>query len=548
MLRPQQLWEAMLLDEFRSTTRRLLIGLLLTGAASCGSVQPRTASKPEATLPTEVGSTTDGSSVAPEPSSPAPGALVPSSVGQEVSVSKNTPHLWMNARVVPAAGGPIAFAVVVPPGSGTAVTSGGVAGTLERLEGSQWKIAGQFGASLDFWGGFGSVVGPGDELAVPAIGLSAPAEGVGVLEFVMLPKLEPGRYRLRSGEVTGEFDVRSDAPALPPLKGQERGGLGLLAVSPALMSTTGGPITITPNVGSSIEELNEFTRDLGSEADVERWTDTGWRPEHTYPVTPAPISNSSSVAITLPALAEGMYRVVRHHPRGDLSREFWVTSELDAVAANNTSYAIAGWMLVSTSNGAQFSRTDGSTLTLTVTDLSTADPGWQPGASMEVTSRPTVRGGPAALVTLQDGGPDGLRLIVLADTMQRLVLRGTSAVTDADLIAAVEALEPFPLIGAATAPDIPGRFVGSVAQLAGKEGAATVTGWLVVAADGTYRLCDKIEREPKLRCPGPSLQVDASFEPWDPPPTTAVGAERVSTEQATVSGSLKGDILYLGVL
>jgi hypothetical protein len=75
-----------------------------------------------------------------------------------------------------------------------------------------------------------------------------------------------------------------------------------------------------------------------------------------------------------------------------------------------------------------------------------------------------------------------------------------------------------------------------------------VTGWLVVAADGTYRLCDKVERAPNLRCTGPSLQVDASFKPWDLPPTTAVGAERISTEQVTVSGSLKVDTLYLGVL
>jgi hypothetical protein len=360
-------------------------------------------------------------------------------------VSRSTPHLWMNTRVVPATGGPIAFAVVVPPGGGKAVTSGGVAGVLERLDGSTWKTVGQFGASLDFWGGFGSVVGPNDEMAVPAIGLPVPEQGVGALEFIKLATLEPGRYRLRSGEVTGEFDVRSDAPALPPLKGQESGGLGLLAVSPALMPTSGGPITITPNVGSSTEELNAFSRDLGPEADVERWTDTGWRPEHTYPVTPAPISNVSSVAITLPGLPEGMYRVVRHHPRGDLSREFWVTSELDAVAANTTSYTIAGWTLASTNNGAQFSRADGSTLTLTVTNLSTTEPGWQPGASMEVMSRPTVRGRPAALVTLQDGGPDALRLIVVSDTVQRLVLRGSATVTDAELTAAIEALDPFPL-------------------------------------------------------------------------------------------------------
>jgi hypothetical protein len=123
----------------------------------------------------------------------------------------------MNTRVIPPAGGPVAFAVVVPPGSGPATTSGGVDGELERLEGSAWTSVGQFGASLDFWGGFGSVVGPGEELAIPAIGLTVPERGVGALEFLMIPKLEPGRYRLRSGSVTGEFDVRIDAPPPPRL-------------------------------------------------------------------------------------------------------------------------------------------------------------------------------------------------------------------------------------------------------------------------------------------------------------------------------------------
>lgn len=514
--------------------RRVLLGVLVVGVVSCGSA-PRTGSNPEATSPLAVDETAGGLSV-------------PSTTGQGATVSKSMAYLWMNARVVPTAGGPIAFAVVVPPGSPTAVTSGGVSGVLERLDGSTWKTVGPFGASLDFWGGFGTVVGPNDQLAVPAIGLGAPAQGVGALEFVKLATLEPGRYRLRSGEVTGEFDVRSDAPALLPLKGQERGGVGLLTVSPALVPTSGGPITITTNVGSSVDELNAFTRELGAEADVEQWTDAGWRPQHTYPVTPTPISNSSSVAITLPALAEGMYRVVRHHPRGDLTREFWVTTELDAVAAKNTSYAIDGWMLVSTSNGAVFSRADGSTLSLTVTDLSTSDPGWQPGASMEVSSRPTVRGRPAALVTVRDGGPDALRLIVVSDAQQRLVLRASATVTDAELIAAVESLEPFPLLAAATEPDVPGRLVGSVGQLAGQEGAATVTGWLVVESGGTYRLCDTVERAPRLRCTGPVLNVDASFTPWDPPPTAAVGTERISTQQATVSGSLKADTLYVGVL
>lgn len=514
--------------------RQVAIGLLLVGAAACGSVRPTTtAPNAEATFPPGAVTSAAGSA--------------PTAVAGGGSAAESTSHLWMNTRVVPTDGGPVAFAVVVPAGGGPAMTSGGVEGALDRLDGSTWKAVGRFGASLDFWGGFGTVVGPDDELAVPAIGLAVPVQGAGPLEFVTLPELEPGRYRLRSGEVTGEFDVRSGAPTLPPLKGQGRDGLGLLTVSPALMPTSGGPITITAVYGSSGDELSAFARDLSAGADVEQWSGTGWTPQATYPGLPAPITDSASVAITLPRLAEGMYRVVRHHPRGDLTREFWVTSDLDAIAANTPTYTVPGWTLVSTANGSRFSRADGATIAVEVTELAPPDAGWQAGSSMEVQSRPTVRGRPAALVAIPDDRPDS-RLIVLSDTAKRLVIRATANVTDAELIAAVEGLEPFPLTGEATVPDIAGRLVGSVAQLAGQEGAATLTGWLVVAADGSYRLCETVERTPKLRCTGPSLEVDATFTHWDPPPLTPVGDGRVSVEPITVAGSLKGEILYIGVL
>jgi hypothetical protein len=502
--------------------------VLLSTIAACGSARVLTATS---------STHTDAPAATTTSASPSESAVV----------SDPVPHLWMNTRVIPPAGGPVAFAVVVPPGSGPATTSGGVDGELERLEGSAWTSVGQFGASLDFWGGFGSVVGPGEELAIPAIGLTVPERGVGALEFLMIPKLEPGRYRLRSGSVTGEFDVRIDAPPPPRLASQERGGLGLLTVSPALVSTQGGPIILTADVGSSIDELTTFTAELGPDADVDQWTGGAWQPRGTFRVTPAPVSNLAAVAITLPRLPEGMYRVVRHHPRGDLTREFWTTSDLGP-SANEPPFTIAGWTLVSTGNGADFSRADAATLSLTISDLATADPGWQPGASMQVDARSTVRGWPAALVSLRDGGPDASRLIVVADHARRLVLRGSATVTDADLVAALEALEPFPLTGAPAVPDVPGRLTGSVAGLMGQEGAATVTGWLVVTPEGKYRLCDSVERAPTLRCTGPTFEVDASFIHWDPPPTTAVGTGRISIDRSAFSGSLKGDILFLGVL
>jgi hypothetical protein len=241
-----------------------------------------------------------------------------------------------------------------------------------------------------------------------------------------------------------------------------------------------------------------------------------------------------------------MCRIVRHHPHGDLTREFWITRDLDS-AADVPSYSITGWTPVGTSHGFQFSRADASTLSLTVTDLA-ADPTWQPGTTMQVVARPTVRGWPTALVSVPDGGPAGSRLIVVADDTRRLVLRGSPNVTDDDLVTAFGALEPFPLTGAPTVPDVPGRLTGSVTELIGREGAATVTGWLVLSSGGTYQLCDTVDREPTLRCAGPTFTVDTSFTHWDPPPTTAAGGGRISIDRVTVSGSLKGEILYLGVL
>jgi hypothetical protein len=87
--------------------------------------------------------------------------------------------------------------------------------------------------------------------------------------------------------------------------------------------------------------MTTFTSELGPDADIEQWTAGGWQRRGAFPVSPAPISNLSAVAITLPPLPEGMYRVVRHHPRGDLTREFWITGDLDTTA-NEPSYSIPG--------------------------------------------------------------------------------------------------------------------------------------------------------------------------------------------------------------
>ena len=90
-------------------------------------------------------------------------------------------------------------------------------------------------------------------------------------------------------------------------------------------------------------------------------------------------------------------------------------------------------------------------------------------------------------------------------------------------------------------------FKGSVRELRGQEGGATLTAWLVVDAAGDAIMCDDLPPA-ATKCPGPTIAIDWASGGAQPPTNLVTrGSARVSNEPMTLHGSLKGDILYVGI-
>ena len=93
----------------------------------------------------------------------------------------------------------------------------------------------------------------------------------------------------------------------------------------------------------------------------------------------------------------------------------------------------------------------------------------------------------------------------------------------------------------------PVHLAGSVAELLGKEGDATVTAWLLIDRSGVAVLCDDLPSV-ATACPTVTMSVD-----WETSgiarPTNLLrrGDVMVSAGAITLHGSLKSDILYVGV-
>lgn len=238
------------------------------------------------------------------------------------TVPPGTPYLWLSSTAVPPGGGPLAVAVMNPTDTGM---SYGVLGSFEHWNGNAWVSAGSWTGSLDQWGRFGSVSHSTSGL-IPAIGLGAGAHGVGTVEYTNLPSLTPGWYRLGVGKAYGAVHVVAGAPT-PVLTNPPT-----LTVNPELVATTGGVLGLDgfpPNNGvQTLAQVNQFNDQLAPSVVLQRLDGTTWVPVASLTATKPPppyIEHPAGVAVTIPALAPGAYRLVRRSPTaGDLVRQFWV--------------------------------------------------------------------------------------------------------------------------------------------------------------------------------------------------------------------------------
>ena len=93
----------------------------------------------------------------------------------------------------------------------------------------------------------------------------------------------------------------------------------------------------------------------------------------------------------------------------------------------------------------------------------------------------------------------------------------------------------------------PVHLAGSVHELLGKEGDATVTAWLMIDRSGVAVLCDDLPSV-ATACPTVTLGVDwATSGIARPTDLLPRGDVMVSVGAVSLHGSLKSDILYVGV-
>jgi hypothetical protein len=219
----------------------------------------------------------------------------------------------------------------------------GVFGAFERWSGAKWEPAGAWTTSLASWGGFGTIAQ--GEARVHMIGLSAPAHGLGQVEYFSLPPLPIGWYRVRRRQAWGALEV-VDRAAAPPTLDEQSGTRGSVTVRPPLLPPAGGVAHLSVQAPrrqglTTIDDDRPFYRGFEGPAVLEGWENGGW---HTVTAlqTENPLRSSDhgnvrpsapgDVTVVIPELPIGTYRLVRHHQAvGDLYRVIWITDALSGI-------------------------------------------------------------------------------------------------------------------------------------------------------------------------------------------------------------------------
>jgi hypothetical protein len=245
--------------------------------------------------------------------------------------SPGEPSIWLSAITIPSEGANLASAVINPTDADVRF---GVSGIFDRWTGTAWTSSGIWTTSLDFWGGFGSISPPQTNVAIRAIGLTAPPHRAGPIEYFAVPPLSPGWYRVGHDKVHdgapvyGVFRIATDAQ--PPVPIDNPSG-ALLMARPSFVEPAGGEVGIVgfpALTGTQTSEgVHRFNQGLSSTCALQRWDGSEWVAVTTLVVRPAtpPLDNEDQVAVAIPALESGAYRIVRHSDdAGDLARVIWV--------------------------------------------------------------------------------------------------------------------------------------------------------------------------------------------------------------------------------
>jgi hypothetical protein len=241
--------------------------------------------------------------------------------------------LWLSAeRVTP---GPIDLVAVLVNHDGVEATFG-VYATVDRWDGREWVAYGYLVMCMDHWHCTARVQPPGEEVAVPAIGLSAQPGRPGPVERFTIDGLHVGWYRISQEAnerivAAAIFEIAEDASLPAPLVPVDAPAI---SVSPAVVSPDGGEINLYPLIpprpdGSlSRQDVLDAIRGLSDVALIERWDGSAWQAAGEVDLREAEDADLT-LAADLPPLPEGEYRLIREGPGGPHVGHFWVDGTIE---------------------------------------------------------------------------------------------------------------------------------------------------------------------------------------------------------------------------
>lgn len=235
----------------------------------------------------------------------------------------------------PASGGPLALTVV---NRSAQDFSYGVDGQLDKWEDGAWQPVGRFASALTSWHGIGQVEGGDEPVFKNDIRLSALPRTAGPLEWLSLPRLEPGWYRFTRSSVDDEqrvaaaiLRVSEDAEG-PELTAPGDGPV--LNLEPAALEPGAHRLrfALTAPEQNRGEDIPDLRASMAQMADLEAWVDSTWKEvaELEVDMNPTePRGNLYEWAVRLPNLDAGAYRLVQDsNTAGPVVGHFWITELL----------------------------------------------------------------------------------------------------------------------------------------------------------------------------------------------------------------------------
>ena len=138
--------------------------------------------------------------------------------------------------------------------------------------------------------------------------------------------------------------------------------------------------------------------------------------------------------------------------------------------------------------------------------------------------------------------------LIVHDEHWTLVVQDNDSTVGHDTVERIaNSLRPFPFPEVVAVPTLPERWTGAVADIRGKEGRATVQGWLVIDSNGDSTICDDLEAGAGV-CAEPTMMVDWAIGNTQPPEGLVVrGDSHVSNDPITLTGIAKGDVFFVGL-